>query len=137
MSPVGDGSPPEHVKVVAERLRTALAGGDLAELAPLLRDDVRWGGEEDTSETCHSRSDVVSWYSHLRHAGMEAVVEDTILGNHSVVLRLGLTWPPSPADEAPGPDRVYQVFHVSDGMITDIRGYPTLEAALAEAAQTR
>jgi hypothetical protein len=42
------------IEAVAAGLTAAFAVGDLDQLAPLLAPDVRWGGEEDTEQTCHS-----------------------------------------------------------------------------------
>ena len=53
------------IEAVAAGLTAAFSVGDLDQLAPLLAPDVRWGGEEDTAQTCHGRTQVLAWYRRL------------------------------------------------------------------------
>jgi hypothetical protein len=115
---------------VATRLREAFTAGDAALFAPLLDPRVRWGGEEETEQTCHSRGDVLAWYGRAQAAGVRAQVTETLVRQHAVVLGLALTGPPQGPD-GERPDQVFQTFRLADGLIIDIRGYPTREEALA------
>ncbi|MET9914741.1 hypothetical protein ABZZ74_50120 [Streptomyces sp. NPDC006476] len=54
------------------------------------------------------------------------------LREHAVVLGLAVTGPPQGPD-GERPDRVFQMFRLADGLIIDIRGYPTREEALSVA----
>ena len=76
----------QEAQAIAERLRSALEGRDLTTLAGILDPDVRWGGEEDTPQTCHNRADVLAWYGgvitvndfiHADIAG-DRIVQDTL-----------------------------------------------------------
>ncbi len=49
----------EPAAAVAALWKTAFAAHDLAALEPLLDEKVRWGGAEDTPQTCHSRAEVL------------------------------------------------------------------------------
>jgi hypothetical protein len=119
-------------EVMAARLREAFAAGDLTALGPLLDPDVRWGGEEETEQTCHSRSDVLAWYRQLQAAGVGAQITETLVREGAVVLTFELAGRERGPD-GPRPDVVHQVFRLVDGLVVDIRGYPQRELALAVA----
>jgi hypothetical protein len=119
------------IEAVAERLRAAFAAADRAALAALLHDDVRWGGDEDTPDTCHSATEVLTWYDGLWQRGVRASVAEVHAGAGAAVLGLDVHWPAAEADgRSP---RVYQVFRVSHGLVIDIRGYPDRDEALRAA----
>jgi hypothetical protein len=118
----------ETAQAVAGRLQEAFEAGDLGLLEPLLAPDVRWGGEDDTPQTCHSRSDVLAWYRRLRAEGVRSQNTETIVRDQAVVLGFDLTGP-----EGEYPDRVFQVFRLADGLVIDICGYPQRTLALETA----
>jgi hypothetical protein len=114
----------------AEKLRAAFEDGDEDLLASLLDPAVRWGGEEETAETCHTSEEVLAWYGKLRAAGLRASVRQAITFEDVVVLGLALARPESgPASQVPAV--VYQVFKLAEGKVVDIRGFPEREEALA------
>lgn len=119
-------------QAVAERLREAFEAEDLALLGPLLDPKVRWGGPEETEQTCHSRSDVLAWYGQAQAAGMSAQVTESIVLDAAVVLALVMTGP-ALGPNAKRPDTVFQVFRLADGLIVDIRGFQRREKALGVA----
>jgi len=45
---------------VAARWQTAFGARDLAALETLLDEHVRWGGAEETPQTCHTRAEVLA-----------------------------------------------------------------------------
>jgi hypothetical protein len=93
---------------------------------------VRWGGEEDTEDTCHSRADVLRWYTRLRDRGVRARVAEVLDLGDAVVLELALTGhEDDPQDELRA--RLFQVFRIGDGLVVDIRGFPERADALASA----
>ncbi|MGW7527328.1 nuclear transport factor 2 family protein [Streptomyces sp. NPDC054783] len=120
---------------VATRLRAAFTAGDPVLFASLLDPWVRWGGEDETPQTCHSRGDVLAWYGRAQAAGVRAQVTETLVRERPVVLGLALTGPGQGSD-GERPDQVFQTFRLADGLIIDIRGYPTREEALAVADTT-
>lgn len=117
-------------QAVAERLRVAFEAKDLALLGPLLDPNVRWGGTEETEQTCHSRSDVLTWYGQVQAAGMDAKVTETVALDAAVVLALVLSGP-TPGPNAKRPGAVFQVFHLAGGLVVDIRGFERREQAIA------
>lgn len=126
---------PHEVSIgaVGAQLRAAVESRDRALIGQLLAPDVRWGGEQDTPETCHDRADVLRWYAELDAHGVRARVEELCTHQDTIVAGLRITWP----DPAGGEDQVfvrYQVFRVVDGLIADIRGYPDRAGALASTA---
>lgn len=118
---------------IASRLAEAFASGDLALLGPLLAADVRWGGAEETEQTCHSRSDVLAWYGQLEAAGVSAQIIDAVVREDAVVLSFEVAGRDRGPDSR-SPDVVHQVFRLgSDGLVVDICGFPQREIALAVA----
>ncbi|WP_037608415.1 nuclear transport factor 2 family protein [Streptacidiphilus rugosus] len=130
MTDSADPQDPHDLRAFADRLRQAMESADLGLFGAMLHPDVRWGGEQETPETCHSRSDVLAWHGRLHAAGVRAHVHEVILRPHAVVLELALTGP-SAGPRGPRPDRVFQVFRLTDDRIADIRGFPTRDEALS------
>jgi hypothetical protein len=117
-------------EALARRLGAALESDDPQTLGVLLHPRVRWGGEEETPETCHSRGDVLAWYGRLHAAGVRARVDETVVTPRAVVLGMSLSGPGFGPD-GPRPGQVFQVFRTTDGLVADIRGFPTRDEALA------
>ena len=105
-----------EAQAIAEHLRSAFEQQDLGILAGVLDPEVRWGGEEDTPETCHNRADVLAWYRGLIDRGFRATVAATAVEPDRVVLTLDVTRPGG------GTTRNHQVFRIAAGHIVDIRG---------------
>ena len=105
-----------EAQAIAERLRSAFEQQDLGILAGVLDPDVRWGGEEDTPETCHNRADVLAWYGSLIDRGFQASVAATAVEPDRIVLSLDVTTPGG------GTSRNHQVFRIASGHVVDIRG---------------
>jgi len=115
---------------VADQLTAALETGDAHLMEPLLDPAARWGGEQETEETCHSRGDVLTWYRRLYDSGVRVEVTDIVVRERSVVLSMALTGSKT-GPRGQLPDLVHQVFHLEAGLVIDIRGYPQREDALA------
>ena len=118
----------EHVSA---RWRTAFAAHDLAALETLLDENVRWGGAEDTPQTCHSRADVLARLADQAAQGVTARVVDVTAGPDAFLVELDVTHPETPAHQRER--TVYQVLTVADGRVTTIRGYPSRAEAAAAA----
>ena len=115
-------------EVLVDLLQAAFTAEDLDLLAPLLDENVRWGGDEDTPDTCHSRADVLAWYRGLFDRGVRGRIIETIVSPGAVILGLAVTWPDAVESRS---DVVYQVLALSPvGQIADIRGFPDREEAL-------
>lgn len=115
---------------MAARIRTALNGRDIDALRALIAEDARWGeGGPDDERTCQDRNDIISTYKRSLHRGVRGTVTETATGPLGVVCLLEIDWP----DDAPdrrGPT-LYQVFLVSDGLVTHITGTDDRAVALA------
>jgi SnoaL-like domain len=131
---------------IAESLRDAFEADDVTRVASLLASDVRWGGEEDTDDTCHTRDQVLAWYGRIRDRGVRARVTEVIDAGDRVVLGLALHVPgANPGAPLPGrlvdpsrpmPAHLFQVFRIVDGLVVDIRGFPERAEAVAFAGGT-
>lgn len=119
------------IEGLAERIEAALAAGDLDQMARLLADDVRWGGEEDSEGTCHTRADVLGWYRRMITSAVLARPIERLVQPDAVIIGWDVSWPDG---EQGHPTLRYQVFRVVDGRVADIRGFPTKDEALAFAA---
>lgn len=93
----------------------------------LLADDVRWGGPEDTPDTCHSRADVLRRLAGMRSAGMQTSVLEVTAADNSVLVGLRISG-------GAGRQRtVFQALALRDGRISDIRGFPSRTEAAEHA----
>ena len=118
---------------VAARLRAALDPLDLEALAALLDDDVRWGGDEDTPDTCHNRADVLNRLARQRQSGLETTVLEITPGERGVMVRLNLRQPAHPGHDHDHEWTVNQALTVRDQRVIDIRGYPNRYSAAVSA----
>lgn len=90
---------PDEARHVAERLRPALDSGDPAAYADLLDDNVRWGGAEETPETCHGRAQVLAWLEAQRASGLRTQLVEVVPGGGAVLAVLNVARPVGGAGE--------------------------------------
>ncbi len=124
---------PSGAEAVAARLRAALDPLDLDALAALLDDNVRWGGEEDTPETCHNSADVLNRLAKQRQSGLETAVLEVTPGEHGVLVRLNVRQPAHPGHEHDHEWTVNQALMLRNQRVIDIRGYPNRYSAAVQA----
>jgi ketosteroid isomerase-like protein len=115
----------------AARWRTAFAAGDVAALGALLDDNVRWGGPEETPQTCHSPSEVLRRLAGQAADGVKARIVEVVAGADAFLVELYVSRPQGTAHQRER--SVYQVLTVRDGLVTDIRGYLSRAEAAAHA----
>ncbi len=99
---------------VAAALAHALGRRSPEAVAPLLDADVRWGGPEETSQTCHGRAEVLDFYTRLLADGTAFQVRDTEVTNDRIGLRVDVT---------PGDGDGFEqsmVLSVRNGLIVDV-----------------
>lgn len=120
-----------ETQVAAARLRAALESGDLDAFGALLDDNVRWGGAEETPQTCHTRTEVLNRLRQQRQAGLEVQVLEVTPGHDGVVAGLHVKHPMR--DGFARESDVYQVLELRDDRIITITGYPSREEAAARA----
>src|SRR5579859_6871228 len=116
---------------LASRLRAALGARDLDAYASLLDDNVRWGGEEETPDTCHSRADVRSWLARQQAQGLDTTVLEVQPGNDAILVGLSVRRPSRGGYSRES--TVHQVLKVRDQRVVDIRGYSSRLEAAAQA----
>jgi hypothetical protein len=92
---------------------------------------VRWGREDDTPETCHTRAQVLDRIGKQRAAGMQTQVLEVVPGTEAVLVGLDVKWPVS--EGFARRRTIYQVMKVRDGHVVDIRGYDSRAEAAAQA----
>ena len=120
-----------ETQVAAARLRAALEAGDLDGFGALLDDNVRWGGAEDTPETCHTRTEVLNRLRQQREAGVETQVLEVTPGHDGIVAGFHVKQPVR--DGFAREFSVYQVLEVRNDRIVTISGHPSREEAAARA----
>jgi catechol 2,3-dioxygenase-like lactoylglutathione lyase family enzyme len=112
---------------VAARLRAALTARDRSAFAVLLAENVRWGGPQDTPETCHTRTDVLRRLDAQTAAGLRADLIEVVPGEDALLVVLDVSRPAR--DGHARGTTVYQVMRLHDGLIVDIRGCDSRAAA--------
>ena len=100
---------------MAQHLEAAYRDRELDLLGSLLHPQVRWTG------LCHNRAQVLDWYRGLVAGGTIATVERVEIDRDAVLVGLRVARPAEGARPAP-PQRLYQVFTIEGGQVTEIRG---------------
>ena len=125
-----DGPIVSGVETLATQLRTAFNARDIDTFRGLLADDARWGDDPDATSSCHSRAEIVAHFKRLLAEGVRASITETTAGPRGIACLVEVQWPdPKNAPQ----DRVtlYQVYVVTDGLITEIQGHDDEDSALA------
>src|SRR5215831_11626639 len=122
-----------EIEAAAARLRDALDPLNLDALGALLDDNVRWGGEEDTPDTCHTRSAVLNRLNQQRQGGLESRVLEVVPGMHGILVALKVRQPAHAGHDHDHEWTVYQALKVDDQRIVDIRGCPNRYSAAVRA----
>jgi hypothetical protein len=98
---------------VAAVLPAALAARTPDAVAPLLDRDVRWGGSEDTPETCTDRTQVLTFYAALLADGVHLEARDVRVDGDQVHLLVRVASPDGGVEQP-------TVITVRDGRIVDV-----------------
>lgn len=109
---------------VAVALRDALERRTPQAFEPLLDQDVRWGGVEDTDQTCHGRADVLAFYSQLLTDGTTLDVRDMQVEGERIRLQVRVG---STSDDVGTFDQP-TVVTVRGGLIVDVVQLDPLDA---------
>ena len=110
---------PADATHLAEQLASVLAARDRAAFERLLHPDVRWGGGEDTEQTCHDRRQAGDFYAALLAGGAHLDVLDSTV-DHDGKVRAQLQVIGANGDS----DLTYQtqvLLTVRDGLVIDIQ----------------
>ena len=122
-----------EIAAAAARLRDALDPLNLDALGALLDDNVRWGGEEDTPETCHTRAAVLNRLHRQRQGGLQTTLLEVAPGEHGILVALKARQPAHRGHDHDHEWTVYQTLTVHDQRIVDIRPYPNRYSAAVRA----
>jgi hypothetical protein len=117
------------MEVMAARIRTSFNALDMDAFRSLLAESAHWGEDADSEQMCHNRNDIISTYKRLLDAGVRGRVVETVTGRRGVACLLEVEWPDREG-AGRGPT-FYQVFLVTDGLVTKIEGHDTKRRALA------
>ena len=110
---------------LARRGFDALKRGDLSEIRELLDDDVQWhAGDPTAQQACHNRRQALAYMQRPERRGPGELVDVIDAGNRVVVI----TQPP-PEDGTPA-ELHAQITTFRDGKVTEMVGYPSVQAAL-------
>lgn len=102
---------------LAALLPDALARRSAEAFAELLDPDVRWGGADETEETCHGRDEVLAFYAGLLSEGVTLAVQDSRVEGQQVRMTVRVQ---SPGDsDGPVADEV-TLMTVRDGLVVDV-----------------
>ncbi len=108
---------PADAAQIAEQLPGVLAQRDRVAFERLLALDARWGGRDDTDETCHDRGQAGDFYAAVLAGGARLDILDCVVDDDQVLLRLEVTGPDGDLDSA------YQtqvLLTVRGGLVIDI-----------------
>jgi SnoaL-like domain len=121
------------VVTLAEQLSTAFNARDIDTFCGLLAEDARWGEDPEAPNTCHNRAEIIANFKRLLNDGLRAWIVETTTGPRGVACLLEVEWPDAPEAR---PDRIsfYQVYVVTDGVVTEIQGHDDEDSALAAIA---
>jgi SnoaL-like domain len=117
---------------LASKVQEVLNAADLSAFSDLLDPGVRWGPPGDEVSGCHSRDEVIAWYSRARAEGMAGHVTEVIVGDGALLVGMRVTGT-GEAREAGGVAERWQVLRIRNGRVVDIRGYPDRTEAATQA----
>lgn len=117
----------------ATRLRTAFNVRDIDALRSLLAEGATWGEDPNGESFCHDRDHIIRNLKRLLADGVQAAIVETTTGPRGVAAQVEVEWP-DPGEA--GPDRItfFQVYVVTDGLVTEIHGHDDEDSALAAIA---
>jgi SnoaL-like domain len=117
------------METLATRLSIAFNARDIDTFRGLLAEDAIWGDDPDAPNTCHNRAEIIAHIKRLLNDGLRAQIVDTTTGPRGIAALLEVEWP-DPADARPDRISFYQVFVVTDGLVTEIQGHDDQDSAL-------
>jgi ketosteroid isomerase-like protein len=117
----------EGTPSLADRLRAALNTANLDDFAHLLSENVTWGDVNDP-RGCRNRAEVLAIFRRNLVEGASASIDELVSGTRGILVVLGVTWPPHSRHGEH--QMVHQVYFVSDGLITEIRGFDDRDTAI-------
>jgi hypothetical protein len=121
-----------NIEELAAQVRAALETGDVDAYQDLLAADVHWGPVDEPQWGCHNRREVLAWYKAARKKGVEATVNEVVIGTDCLLVGLMVSSLPAAGDLG-GTTPRWQVLTVRNGYIADICGFDDHDQAAARA----
>ena len=116
--------------VLAEKLRTSFNARDIDTLRSLLAQGAIWGEDPEGESFCHNRNDIIANIKRLLNDGVNPSIVDTTTGPRGIAAHVEVEWP-DPADARPDRISFYQVYVVTDGLVTEIHVHDDAASAFA------
>lgn len=123
----------DPVETTAARLRTAFNAHDLDTFRELLAEDAVWGEDPNGESYCHDRDHIIRTVKELLAEGIQARITETTTGPRGIAAHLQVEWP-GPAQVPPNRVDFFQVYLVTDGLVTEIHGYDDRRSAVSALA---
>jgi hypothetical protein len=120
----------EPMQALAARTRRSFNAHDIDTMRSLMADDATWGEDPDGDSFCHDRDAIISNLERLLAEGIHAVIVDTTTGPRGIAAHIQVEWP-DPATARADRDDFFQVYVVTDGLITEIHGHDNRDSAMA------
>jgi hypothetical protein len=120
----------EPMQVLAARTRACFNTRDIDTMRSLIAEDAIWGEDPEGDSFCHDRDAIISNLERLLAEGIQATIVDTTTGPRGIAAHLQVEWPDPATARA---DRLdfFQVYVVTEGLITEIHGHDTHDSAMA------
>jgi hypothetical protein len=114
---------------LATQIRTAFNARDIDVVRSLLAENATWGEDPSGEWSCHDRNDIIRRVKQLLDTGVRATIVETSTGPLGIAARLEVDWPKG----SDGGSRAtyYQVYVVTDGLVTEIHGHDDMDSARA------
>jgi hypothetical protein len=114
----------------ATALRTSFNARDMDAFCSLLAVGATWGDDPNGESFCHDRDGIIRNLKRLLAEGVGATIVETTTGPRGIAAHVEVEWP-DPENARPDRIHFFQVYVVTDGLVTEIHGHDNEDSALA------
>jgi hypothetical protein len=118
------------MEVIAARARISFNARDIDALRSLIAEDATWGEDPEGDSFCHDRDAIIGNLKRLLADGVRATIVDTTTGPRGIAAHVEVDWP-DPDTAREGRVDFFQVYVVTDGLVTEIHGHDGEDSAIA------
>jgi len=115
---------------LATKLRNAFNDRDIDALRPLLAAGATWGEDPSGGAFCPDRENILRRVRQLLASGVNPTIVATTTGSRGIAARVEVEWA-NPDAARKEPITYAQAYFVTDGLVTEIRGFDTIDVAVA------